>query len=66
MHVYKELRFEGNKPGLDSLAKNIYTVFPIMSEIKLLMLRSQFIMEKIPGVTDMLRFVILFHYKRTS
>lgn len=37
-----------------------------MSEIKLLMLRSQFIMEKIPGVTDMLRFVILFHYKRTS
>lgn len=29
MHVYKELRFEGNKPGLDSLAKNIYTVFPM-------------------------------------
>ncbi len=29
MHVYKELRFEGNKPGLDSLAKNIYTVFPV-------------------------------------
>lgn len=29
MHVYKELRFVGNKPGLDSLAKNIYTVFPM-------------------------------------
>ena len=29
MHVYKELRFEGNKPELDSLAKNIYTVFPM-------------------------------------
>ena len=25
MHVYKELSFVGNKPGLDSLAKNIYT-----------------------------------------
>lgn len=29
MHVYKELRFVGNEPGLDSLAKNIYTVFPM-------------------------------------
>ena len=29
MHVYKELSFVGNKPGLDSLAKNIYTVFPM-------------------------------------
>ena len=29
MHVYKELSFVGNKPGLDSLARNIYTVFPM-------------------------------------
>ncbi|WP_230399232.1 hypothetical protein [Novisyntrophococcus fermenticellae] len=29
MHVYKELSFVGNKPGLDNLAKNIYTVFPV-------------------------------------
>ena len=28
MHVYKELSFVGNKPVLDSLSKNIYTVFP--------------------------------------
>lgn len=29
MYVYKELSFVGNKPGLDSLVKNIYTVFPM-------------------------------------
>lgn len=43
MHVYKELSFVGNKPGLDSLAKNIYTVFP-MNWIKPVVFLSSFIL----------------------
>ena len=75
MHVYKELSFVGNKPELDKLSEEIYNVFPtdlkiifllIILERKPLMRRFQFIMEKIHGVRVILRFVILFRFKKVS